>query len=197
MTHATAQDSQNAHESEQLQRRFMEATKPKSLHELVDELLAIMTDVDAAEGEVTAEQDKRLAELDLTLEQKVEGYAAACERMDAEAESLKSLAQRYTAKAKLRSDARERLRDRLHLEMVRAGRDVVKTATASARIQNSPERLELDGDDAEIFAKYVVPKDYVVQPPAKLDRKALIAAIKAGAVFPFASVVKPTHLRFR
>jgi hypothetical protein len=198
MTNANAMGSQNITEPEELQRAFMAATKPRSLHELVDELLAIMTDVDAAEGEVSADQDARLAALDLSLEQKVEGYAAVCERMDAEAEALKTLAQRYTAKAKLREAARERLRDRLQLEMQRAGRDAIKTATASARIQASSDHVELElEDEYALIFQYEVPPEFVTRPPAKINRKAVIAALKSGRELAWAWLEKSSHLRFR
>lgn len=183
--------------SAELQRAFMASTKPRTLADIVDALVGIMCDVDGAEGEVTPDQETQLDALQLTLEQKVEGYAAAYAQLNAEAEACKEIAQRYAAKSKQREASADRLRTRLYLEMQRLGRDVIKTPTASARIQASPDKLELeDGDDAALLAKYHVPDEYIVT-TRKIDRRAVLAALKVGLELPFAWITKSSHLRFR
>lgn len=187
-------------ETEALQREFVKVTRETPLHELVDRVLTILTDVDAAEGEVSADQDAQLDALNLSIERKVEAYGAAYQQLGAGADANKALAAYYTRKAKQLDASGERLRERLHAELQRIGRDVVKTDTASARIQSSPDRLELEEqDEAVLFSRYgaEIPPEFVVQPPPKLNRKAVIDALKAGREFTWAWLVKSTHLRFR
>jgi hypothetical protein len=180
-----------------LQREFTAATAQRSLTQIVDQILTILQDVDTADGEVTPDQDALLATLDLSLEQKVEAYAAAHARLGAEAEALKDLAKTYSTKAKARETSAELLRMRLHAEMSRLGRDVVKTPTASARIQASPDRLELEEqDDAALFSRFFVPDELIVT-TRRLDRKAVLAALKSGRELAFAWIGHNTHLRFR
>lgn len=180
------------------QHAFAEASRERPLRELVDEILAILSQIDEAEGEVTGGQDAALDALNLSIEQKVEAYAAAHQRLQAEAEALKDLATYYREKQRTVENNAEGLRARLHLEMQRLGRDKIKTPTASATIQQNPAKLQITatGTDTEIIDAYKVSSDFVII-ERKLDRKALLERLRAGEVLPFAKIERGNHLRLR
>lgn len=165
-------------------------TQPKrSLHDLVELMLHAL---DATDGEITPEVEAQLAELAGSLELKVEGYGAVCAQLEAEAEAIKQLATRYTERARIKTSAASRLKDRLRDEMERLGVKKIPTPTVTAGIQPSAPSVKLLVDEA------LVPDQFFVTTRA-LSKTALKDALKSGDAdaLAVATLEQSFHLRFR
>lgn len=117
----------------------------RSLRSIVDELLE---KIEAAEGEVTDEIDT----LELTVEQKVEAYAAVVRQLAAENQAFEDLAILYRIKAKKRDEQCARLKQRLAEQLARIGLDYFKTKTATASFRTS-ESVEI-ADEAAFCERF-------------------------------------------
>lgn len=166
------------------------ASKP--LTEIVDHLLDALTDaIDPETGEVGADFEAYLESLNFALERKVEVYGAVNARLRAEAEAIGELSKTYAKRAQARENQAKRLRLRLQGELERLGLDKVKTPTTTAALQKSAPSVELHVLEVES-----IPDEYVVV-EKKADVKKIGEALKAGALFPWASLRQSQHLRFR
>lgn len=179
---------------EDLSRKFTEATKPRSLFELVQRMTAVLARIDEAEGEVDAAAGAELDACAESLEERVEAFAAVCRTLKEEAEACARFAAHYTERAKRKTDQAERLKARLQEAMDAAGRTKITTPTATAALQKSPPSLHLFVSEEEAIK--IAPAEYVETRKA-LRKDAIKAALLGGAAFKFARIVRGVHLRFR
>jgi hypothetical protein len=123
-------------EAYELSRQLAEVTKPVTLTEIAD---AIIASAQCDEnGELTPEACELLDQLKLTLERKVEGYHIAYNHLTSEAAMNKELCAVYEARARAKKNAAERLRTRLFDELQRIGMTEVRAPTCKARIEYAP-----------------------------------------------------------
>lgn len=173
-----------------LTRQFQAATQPRTLVEIADAIAALASTVDEETGELTPEAAAELDALNLSLEQKVQGYAIAVSHLFAEGDACRDVADDYARRAAVKQSAAKRLKIRLHETMAGLGTAVIKTPTVKACIENSPPSCEL-------VPGVPVPSEWRRLDDAPVDKKRLMAEMKAGARFDFARLVQNKHLRFR
>lgn len=144
------------------------------------------------DGELSEDSIAALDALNLSLHQKVEGYAFVGAEDRACAEALRKLAKTYENRAKAREAAADRRDEWLLHQMKLLGTDRIDTQTAKATIALNPPSLEVnDGVRVEdIDAEYLIVD-------RKLDKRKVLAAIKAGAQIAWARVVRGERLQWR
>lgn len=174
----------------ELQRTFMEATRVRTLFEIVKEGLAVLARLDDTNGEVTPSIASDLDALADSLEHKAEAYAAIHKQLLANADASERMADDYRERAKQQRARAELLKARLFDAMQLLGRDKIETPTSTAAIQKSPPSVELLCADNEVPAEYVEVKRVVRKDEIK-------AALQAGQQLTFARLKRGVHLRFR
>jgi hypothetical protein len=161
-----------------------------SLRAIVDEIVDLLHDVEAAEGEVTIDVGARLDELGLDIEHKVEAYAQAERRLKEDAIANGELEKHYAQRKDARTNQADALKARMKAELERLGVKKIHAQTASASIQNNAPGVEL------LCAETAVPPEYVELIP-RVKRAEILADLKAGKPLKFARITQGTHLRFR
>ena len=177
--------------TEDLQRAFMEATKPPpSLFELVEAMRAVLQRIDDAEGVVDEAAGGELDALAASIETKAETYAALYRSLNEEADACMRFAENYRNRAARKAAHADMLKARLFEAMQIMKLRRVVTPTATAAIQASAPALELTVPDHDVPAEYIETK--------RVIRKDLIkAALQRGEKLSFARLTRGEHLRFR
>ena len=163
-----------------------------SLYHLVGELEAINEDLIFSGGELTPEIEAKLDACGLALKERaqgiirwtidLEGKQNAIEREIARLEHLKAAVARKS----------NGLREYVHTSMIRADIDKIELPTMTISVQKNPPSLELVNADS-------VPAEYVTFKQEKvIDRRAMLADLKAGKVIPCARLnTSKTHLKVK
>jgi hypothetical protein len=159
----------------------MNATK-QTLYSLAAEL-AFLTEAE----ELTPETEAALDAVDIDLRSKVDGccrliqeWKGEAARFAAEAERLAAIADQYARRA-------DSLKDYVKRCLELAGQKSLETELFRLRIQSNPPSVDVVGDAPPQFARVKVSWDW--------DKKAVIAAWKAGESVPGAEVRVGTSLR--
>lgn len=160
-----------------------------TLFEVVEQLRAVLQKIDDADGEVSDEDAAVLDALNAGLDQKAEAYHVVAVEALAQAEACKRMAAPYLERAKQHANRAERLKSRLFDALQLAGRSSAGGPTGGARLQLSPESVEL-------LEGAKVPQDYLVV-TAEPALAAIKAALKDGEKLGFARLVQNQHLRWR
>lgn len=157
-----------------------------SLHEIASAIIAAAQVND--DGELVEGAEEALATLNLSLEQKVEAYHYVYAELTTQACAMKELAAYYERKAHAPKAAAERLKERLHAEMVRLDTAEISTPTCRARIQASNPAVVLNGQP--------IPPEYT-RTKIDPDRAKMLSALKSGVPLAFATLAEAkTHLRW-
>jgi hypothetical protein len=127
--------------------------------------------------------------LDNLLPEKLEAYCRFIRALDLEADAFKQEEMRLTARRKSREAVIERLKRNMQAALERAQLDKAKAGTFSVALQKSPPSVEVDVGRE--------PAAFLIPQPPKLDRRALLEAIKHGAEFDGVRLVQGRHLRIR
>jgi len=161
------------------------------LYELTDEWNAALEALqDAETPEEEAEAHERLASIAEPLETKLENIAKVRATLLAEAEAYKAEAERLTARRKTRENAADRLKSYAESGMREAGIREVKGQVFVLKIQKNPPSVLID-DEGKIPKTYLVPQD------PKLDKRNILAALKAGQDVPGCSIQQTESIRIR
>ncbi len=127
------------------------------------------------------------------IEDKAENTAKLIKQLNAEADAMKSEADRLRDRAKARANKAEWLKKALESSMLATGKTKFKTNLFSFGIQKNPPSLKVN-EDLDIDA---VPVEYLVYKAPELNKKALMEAIKNGSEFDFCHVEQSEGLRIR
>ena len=161
-----------------------------SLRRQVDDLQAAVMAM-ARDNEERADADGLVAQiLDGLLPEKVEGYCRLIAGIRAEADAYTPEIERLQARQATLKRSAEQLHERLHGALSAAGVDKIKAGTFTVAIQNS-------SPSAKITEEAAIPQTFWVEQAPKLDRKAILDALKAGELVPGAEIHRGTHLRIR
>lgn len=163
-----------------------QAPARRSLRQIVDELLTLIEDV---EGEVNDEIDQ----LELSVEQKVEAYAAVDRQWAAEQMAFKDLEHAYKEKAARREQLRDKLRERLQTQLQRLGVETLKTKTVTASFRTT-ESVEIADEASFIGAYRSTP---LVRTKESPDKAAIKAILDSGVKVSFASIKTTRSLQLR
>lgn len=169
-----------------MQTEETQAPARRSLRSIVDEMLDL---IDASDGEVT----DAIEELELSVEGKVEAYAAVIKQWAAEGQALEDLAHSYKQKAARRDEQIARLKARLAAQLERIGVDKLKTKTVTAFFKES-ESVEIYSDaDFTVFHRSSV---YVVTKHSP-DKRVIKEALDRGQAVEGASIKTTRSLQLR
>jgi hypothetical protein len=170
----------------------MEDQMSLSLYEMAADLVALRAFADEGlEPERMAEVDA-LIDSTLTglLPAKVENYCGLIRSLKLEAEAFKAEEDRLAGRRSTLEKLSVRLTERLQGGLESANVEKLKAGIFTVAIQASPPSLAV-ADGAEI------PDGYYVKQEPKLDRRALLAAVKAGVQYEGVRIVQGKHLRIR
>lgn len=139
------------------------------------------------QAQVTAMIDTVLTDL---LPAKVEAYCGLIRSLKLEAEAFQAEEKRLAGRRAALKNLGARLAERLQAGLTAAGLDELRAGVFTAAIQASPPALEV-ALGAEI------PERFLVAQEPKIDRKALLAAVKGGEEIPGCRLTQGKHLRIR
>ena len=149
------------------------------LYEINVEIDRILSLAERGEGILPEDEIARLDALDIAFDEKVENVVLYIRGVEAEAEAFEAEAERLAAKASTLRARAGSLQNYLHNAMISRGKDRVQGLLASAKVMDSPPRIVVsDGYKPRgEFARVI---------PAKreVDKRALLAAFKAGKKLP-------------
>jgi hypothetical protein len=139
-----------------------------------------------SDGEVTPELEALLSEVDAKADDKIERVALYIREQKALADAAKVERDRLNGIASARLKAAESLTSYLHREMDRLGKDKVNGVLATIALQKNPPSVKGDLSEEELRTLYASGPAIVKHVPESfvLDRKAALAAHKAGQVLP-------------
>lgn len=121
---------------------------------------------------------------------KAESIAKLIKSIDADIEAIQAEEKRLYDRRKALENRRNSIKEYLETQLISAGIDKVKGTLFTISIQNNPPSVNIQ-DDATVPEKYYIP-----QPP-KLDKRALIEDLKAGAQYEGIELVQTKGVRIR
>lgn len=141
------------------------------------------------EADMEALQDT-MEGLEGEITDKAESIAKLMKSIEADEQAIKAEEERLYARRKALENRRTSIKEYLQQQLIRAGIDKVKGTMFTVSIQNNPPSVNIQ-DDAAVPDKYYIP-----QPP-KLDKKALLDDLKAGAVYEGITIQQTKGVRIR
>lgn len=124
------------------------------------------------------------------LEVKATNIAMMIRNVEAEAEAIREAERGMERRRKTKEALTERLRAYLKENMERAGIPPIECPYFRISIRDNPPSVVIDAESQ-------IPAEYMRQPPAVPDKKAIAAAIKEGHDIPGARVERGNRLEIR
>lgn len=163
------------------------------LYEISGAICAIEDAIIASDGEITDEIAAQLDAMEGTFESKIESVAFAIRNMKTQADAARYEEQRIAALRKARDNGAARLTGYLQTCMEIAHRDKVDTPVFAIALQKSPPSVTV-ADVERLPAEF----QRVIPQTIEADKKALLAAYKAGAALPDGvTITESHHVRIR
>lgn len=131
-----------------------------------------------------------LESLDESIEQKADNIAKLIRSLELDHAGYKKEADRFNQKATTADKKIKSLKAYLKQNMELTGKEKFKTDLFNFRLQNNPESVDVTDENK-------VPKNYIVTTStSKVDKKMLLADLKAGVEVTGAELKQSRHLRF-
>lgn len=129
-----------------------------------------------------------LEEITLDIKDKADNIAHVLTQLSGDIETIKKEEERlYRVRTRLTGNM-ERLKVYLENSMRETGMVKFKTAYHSFRIQKNPQSVRiLEGE--------TIPEKYLIPQPPKVDKRAILADMKAGEELPFAELYQTEGVR--
>jgi uncharacterized protein YoxC len=134
--------------------------------------------------------NKALNEVDGEIEDKAENIAILIKNLESDAEGTKKEEDRLAVKRAALENRVKGLKIYLETTMRAVNKLKFKTKLFSFNIQNNAPSVEVTDEKS-------IPKEYFVEQDPKLDRKALLAALKDGKEIQGATIKQTKSLRIR
>lgn len=150
-----------------------------NLYELSTQYRLLLTSVEEADGELTAEAEARLAELDAGIEERIDACCSYEEELESTEDSITAAIKRLQDRKATIAGRRRRLKEHIRNCLERAGLSRVETTLFVARLQNSPPSATWCGDPDAI-----PPAFQRVKTAIEFDSRTAIAIFKAGGELP-------------
>lgn len=160
-----------------------------TLYELSNEYQRLL---EFAEEENLTQEDiaDTLEGLDYEIEDKAESYAIVIQTLQADISGLKAEIKRLTDRKNTIDNNIKTMKFSLENAMRATGKTKFKTKLFSFNIQKNPPSVKI-AEGAELPEAYLIPQE------PKVDRKALLKDLKAGAWIDGVEVVQTEGLRIR
>lgn len=114
--------------------------------------------------------------MDYEFEDKADGYAKVLRSLDGKEEAISSEIKRLTEMKRVVANNKKAIKQNLENAMIDTGKTKFKTTLFSFGIQKNPASVRIKDES-------LVPEEYRIKQPDKIDKKGLIKALKEGAVF--------------
>lgn len=124
------------------------------------------------------------------IDDKVENTAKLMRSFQVDVDALKLEEKRLADRRRAIEKRIESIKDYLKNQMEVAGIDKVKRPTLTVSIANNPPSVEIEDES-------LIPFDYMVPQPARIDKKALLTALKEGQDISGASIKQTRGVRIR
>jgi hypothetical protein len=131
-----------------------------------------------------------LAAIDEELEDKVENTAKLIRCLESDIEAIKSEEKRLADKRKAIENKVSSIKEYLQHEMEVADISKVKRPTLTVSIQANPPSVE-------VFDESKIPSTYMVPQPSRIDKKAILTALKDGLLIEGCSLKQSKGVRIR
>ncbi len=160
-----------------------------TLYELTDEYMAVMEMMDDPEIDEQVIADT-LEAIGGEIEIKADNYAKLIKGIESTADGLKGEIERLSARERAIRNNVRRVKTALQDAMQKTGKTKFKTELFSFGIQKNPPSVDIV-EGAQLPDKYLIPQ------PAKIDKKGIIAALKAGTKINGCTLTQSESLRIR
>ena len=156
------------------------------LTEAYQELLSMALDPDTA-PEALADT---MEAIEGEFEDKADGYAKVMKTLDADVSAIKAEIARLTERKKSIETNIDRMKRALESSMRATGKTKFKTTLFSFGIQKNVPSVS-------ILDESKIPEQFLIPQSPKIDKRAIMAALKDGEHYEWAEVVQTESLRIR
>ncbi len=131
-----------------------------------------------------------LSAIEEAIEDKVESVGKFIRCLEADAKAIKEEEQRLADRRKAIENKISNTKEYLQNQMEVAGIDKVKRATLTVSIQNNPPSVEIADES-------LIPSDYMIPQPSKIDKKSILSALKDGEEIPGCEIKQTRSVRIK
>ena len=131
-----------------------------------------------------------LAAIEEAIEDKAENMAKMIRCIEVDVNALKEEEKRLADRRKALENKVSGIKEYLQNQMEVAGIDKVKRPTLTVSIQNNPPSVEVTDES-------LIPTDYMVPQPDKIDKKAILTALKDGLIIEGCSMKQGRSVRIK
>jgi hypothetical protein len=157
------------------------------LYELSQNYIQLLELADSLDEETFKDT---LSSLEEAIEDKVENVAKLVRCLDVDIEAIKSEEKRLADKRKALENKVTSVKSYVQHEMEVAGLNKVKRPTVTVSIQANPPSVD-------VMDESLIPSIYMVPQPSKIDKRAILTALKDGEFIPGASIKQTVGVRFK
>ena len=164
-----------------------------NLYQLTDQyqqLLDFLQSVDTNDRENQQIFKDTLDSITDAIDVKAEGYAMVINQMKADLKMLKEERNRYEIRINALTNNINRMNNALFEAMKLTNKEKIKSPRFSIWIQNNPPSLE-------VLDELAIPSKYYVEQLPKLDRRNLLADLKAGQQIDGATIKQTEGVRIK
>lgn len=131
-----------------------------------------------------------LDSIEETFEDKAENIAKLIRTVEAEEKAFEAEEKRFNTMKKSRANKKQFLKQYLEDNMRLIGKTKFKAGFFSFAIQNNKPSVE-------VFDEVLIPKQFLIEQPVKIDRAGITELLKAGEEVPGAKLKHSSSLRIR
>lgn len=131
-----------------------------------------------------------LAAIEGAIEDKAENMAKMVRCIEADVNALKEEEKRLADRRKALENKVSGIKEYLQQQLEFAGIDKVKRPTLTVSIQANPPSVEIADES-------LIPSDFMVPQPSKIDKKAILTALKAGLFIEGCSMKQGRSVRIK
>lgn len=165
-----------------------------TLYELTEQWAAVLKLAeDGADEEAVA---NALSDINGEIEEKADGYAKVIKELEAQADVVKIEKERLSSRENVFKNAAKNLKTRLEEVMILCGKTKFKTELFSFNIQKNVPSVIIE-DEELLLHELEKDAPEILNTEIKINKKALLDALKAGAVFSGAKINQSESLRIR
>jgi len=157
------------------------------LYELAQNYAQLLEMADDMESDALVDT---LEALQGEIEEKAENIAKLVKNLEADAKIIKEEEQRLAERRRAIEAKVERLKTYLQQQLEVAGLQKVKRPTITVAIQNNPPSVEIADEK-------LIPSEFMIPQPAKIDKKAILERLKNGEEIPGCSIKQTKGVRIR
>ena len=146
-----------------------------TLYELTAEYKELL-DMAEEQNQTQADIKDTLEGMDYEFEDKADGYAKVLRSLDGKEEAISSEIKGLTEMKRVVANNKKAIKQNLENAMIETGKTKFKTTLFCFGIQKNPASVRIKDES-------LVPEEYRIKQPDKIEKTGLIKALKEGALF--------------